>query len=238
MSFCTNCGAQISQDSRYCGKCGTSAFMPAQQTQIVKSPEISQPSFSQPQTPYRQEISSAPAQPGNVNGEVIQGVIPLRQLKSLGRYDSYVGVITNQRLILARLTNDIIKDSVTRARNEAKAQGKGFMGQVSSQMKEFYSGYTNRYLNMTPSAILSESPGNFGLNNHEISEIRMRRKDSKQGQVSGADEEFEVDIFSGGNRHEFRMEERGEFVSLLRTVYGERVRTPFGYFNHTLKLKL
>lgn len=238
MSFCTNCGAQISQDSRYCGKCGTSAFMPAQPAQIVRPPEISQPSISQPQAPYQQAISLAQAQPGNVIGEVIQGVIPLRQLKSLGRYDSYVGVITNQRLILARLTTDMIKDSVTRARNEAKAQGKGLLGQVSNQMKEFYSGYTNRYFNMTPSAILSESPSNFGLNNQDISEIRMRTKDSKQGQVSGADEEFEVEILSGGNRYEFRMEERGEFVNQLRTVYGERVRTPFGYFNHTLKLKL
>ena len=219
MTFCTSCGSQIGPDSRYCGKCGAPAFIPMLDAPRNNSSQMIQPSSSI-----------------NVNGENTLGMIPLRQLKSLGRYDSFIGVITNSRLIFARLTSDMIKDSVTRARNEAKSQGKGYLGQISSQMREYSSGYTNRYANMQPASILSETPGNFALGNESISELRLKLRDSRQG--NGNDNEFELEIFSGGARYEFRMDENGEYVELLKGVYGQRVRTPFGYSSRTLKLRI
>lgn len=86
-------------------------------------------------------------------------------MKALGRFDSHVGVVTNFRLIVAQLTKQMINESVTNARNEAKAQGKGYMGQISSQMKEFSTGYTTRFQSMAPSMILHETPGNFEMVN-------------------------------------------------------------------------
>ncbi len=228
MTFCTSCGSQIGPDSRYCGKCGAPAFIPMLDAPRNNSSQMIQPSSSAP----RDELVRAI----NVNGENTLGMIPLRQLKSLGRYDSFIGVITNSRLIFARLTSDMIKDSVTRARNEAKSQGKGYLGQISSQMREYSSGYTNRYANMQPASILSETPGNFALGNESISELRLKLRDSRQG--NGNDNEFELEIFSGGARYEFRMDENGEYVELLKGVYGQRVRTPFGYSSRTLKLRI
>jgi hypothetical protein len=194
-----------------------------------------------PSTQPVQPSNSAPAREEPLgssisNGENIVGMIPLRQLKSLGRYDPFVGVITNQRLVFARLTSEMIKDSATRARNEAKSQGKGYLGQMSSQMREYSSGYSSRYLSMQPSAILAETPGNFALGNLSISELRLKLRNSRQG--NGDENEFEVEFLSGGAKYEFRMDDEGEYVTLLKRVYGERVRTPFGYSTHTLKLKI
>jgi hypothetical protein len=62
---------------------------------------------------------------------------------------------------------------VTKARNEAKEKGRSYLGQISSQMGEYSSGYTTRFLGMSPSSILSETPGNFELGNNSISEIRI-----------------------------------------------------------------
>ncbi len=228
MTFCTSCGTQISSDSRYCGKCGAPAFIPMQEAPRNNSPQMIQPSSPAP----REEFVRAT----NMTGENTLGMIPLRQLKSLGRYDPFVGVITNNRLIFARLTSDMIKDSVTRARNEAKSHGKGYLGQISSQMREYSSGYTNRYANMQPSSILSETPGNFALGNESITELRLKLRESRQG--NGNDNEFELEIFSGGARYEFRMDENGEYIDLLKGVYGQRVRTPFGYSSRTLKLRI
>ena len=89
---------------------------------------------------------------------------------------------------------------------------------------------------MQPSAILAETPGNFALGNLSISELRLKLRNSRQG--NGDENEFEVEFLSGGAKYEFRMDDEGEYVTLLKRVYGERVRTPFGYSTHTLKLKI
>jgi hypothetical protein len=144
-------------------------------------------------------------------------------MKSFGRYDAYVGVVTNYRLIIARLTNQMINESMTMSRNEAKAQGRGYLGQISRQMSEYSSGYTTRFLSMSPSSILSETPENFELGNGSISEIRIRFSRSSQDEDC-VKNEFDVEIFSGVAKHEFRTDENEDYVSLLRSIYGERIR--------------
>ena len=163
-------------------------------------------------------------QSDNAFGEVVLGIVPLRQMKALGRFDSYVGVVTNHRLIVAQLTKQMINESVTNARKEAKAQGKGYMGQISSQMREFSSGYTTRFLSMTPSSILYETPGNFEMVNGSISEIRLRLNRASHDENS-VRSEYEVSIFYGGSKYEYRTDERTDYLNLLRSVYGDRLRT-------------
>ena len=145
-------------------------------------------------------------------------------MKALGRFDSYVGVVTDHRLIVAQLTKQMINESVTNARNEAKAQGKGYMGQISGQMREFSSGYTTRFLSMTPSSILYETPGNFEMVNWSISEIRLRLNRASQDEDS-VRSEYDVSIFYGGWRYDYRTDESDDYVRLLRSVFMDRVRT-------------
>ena len=48
-------------------------------------------------------------------GESTLGVLLFRRNKSLGRYDSYAGVLTTQRMIFAQLTADMINQAAQQA---------------------------------------------------------------------------------------------------------------------------
>jgi hypothetical protein len=50
-------------------------------------------------------------------------------MKSLGRWDTFTGVVNSQRLIFAQMTNEMIKAAAQQSRDQAKAEGKGFWGQ-------------------------------------------------------------------------------------------------------------
>ena len=43
--------------------------------------------------------------------------------------------------------------------------------------------------------------------------------------------EFEIEIKSSSGKHKFRMDENNDNVKQLKQVYGDRVKTPFGYFS-------
>jgi hypothetical protein len=169
------------------------------------------------------------------SGESVVGVIMLRKPKSLGRYDSIAGVLTDQRFIFAQMTSEMLKDAVQQARDEAKANGKGFLGQWSDQLKASF-GYTKRYLGMQPEAIIAETPGNFALDNNSISEIKVKLKSIGNQEMNR--QEFEIELKSSMGKYEFRMDEDNDSVKLLKQVYGERVKMPFGYFNHSINIKL
>jgi hypothetical protein len=161
----------------------------------------------------------------------------LRKPKSLGRYDTFTAVVTEQRMIFAQMTSDMLKNAIQAARDQAKAEGKGFWGQWEEQLRASFS-YSQRYLSMDPAAALSETPGNFACNNDAIREIKLNLKSINRGQETHL-HEFEIEIASVSGRYEFRMDERDEYVSLLKMVYGEKVKMPFGYFSsHGVRLKL
>jgi hypothetical protein len=169
-----------------------------------------------------------------VSQEPIVGVILLRKEKSLGRSDTFTGVLTSQRLIFAQMTSEMLKAAAQQARDQAKAEGKGFFGQWGDQLKATY-GYARKYLTMAPQAILAETPGNFELGNSTISEIKIKERFKREDQQIY---EFEVQIHSTMGKHEFIMDQNKDYVNLLKQVYGERVKTPFGYFSKNLNIKL
>jgi hypothetical protein len=164
------------------------------------------------------------------DSERVVGVILLRKPKSLGRYDSFTGVVTNLRLIFAQMTGEMVKEAIQQAREQAKAEGKGFWGQWEEQLKASF-GYTQRYLNMAPNAILSETPGNWAVNNDTIHEVKLNLKHINRGQGQHELHEFELEVSSMQGKFEFRMDERNEYVDLLKQVCGEKVKMPFGYFS-------
>jgi hypothetical protein len=168
------------------------------------------------------------------SGEETVGVILFRKNKSLGRYDSFAGVVTSQRLIIAQLTSEMVTAAAQQARDEAKAEGKGFFGQWANQLKNTF-GFTNRYLTMAPEAILAETPGNFALNNNAINEVKIHQKGQHDDNYNHR--EFEAEFKTSQGTFKYRMDENSEFTDLLKRVYGERVHMPFGYFGKSINIR-
>ncbi|MFB3890375.1 MAG: hypothetical protein ACE14S_12885, partial [Candidatus Bathyarchaeia archaeon] len=180
-----------------------------------------------PPPPPPPPSSHAPVQQGY--GETILGVMLLRKPKSMGRYDSYTGIVTSQRMVFAQMTGDMLKDSIQAARDQAKAEGKGFWGQWEEQLRASFT-FTQRYLTMDPAAALTETPGNFAVDNSATREVKLRLKDINKGAQTHM-HEFELEISSNTGTCTFRMDKRDEYVQLLKRAYGERVKTPLGYLS-------
>jgi hypothetical protein len=254
MPYCENCGSQVNPNAKFCGNCGAARYQAttikppvnAQPTQPKRerlsyysppsptstpppspSPPIMQPSTIQ--APVR--MQPAPFMP-QTGSEATVGVILFRKPKSLGRWDTYTGVVTNQRLIFAQMTSEMLKVAVQQSRDQAKAEGKGFFGQWSDQLKATF-GYSKKYLTMPPQAILAETPCNFAIYNNTISDIKVKLEHNQEGQVH----DLKIEIHSTTGKFEYHIDENSEAIDLLKQVYGDRVKMPFGYFSKSINIK-
>lgn len=207
MPFCEKCGAEVAANVNFCSNCG--------------APIQARASNAQPVSPSQGQHIQAPAVVRGSELESVMGVMFLKKTKSLGRYDSFGGVVTNKRLILAQVTSDMLKDAINKARDQAKSEGKGFFEQWSEQLQASF-GYIQKYLLMEPSAILSETPSNFAIDNSSIQEIKLNLKNI--GQTKLKQYEFEIEIKSNKGKYQFRMDDKNEYVTLLRQTYGEKVK--------------
>ena len=252
MPYCENCGSKLNPNAKFCGKCGAAlSQQAASEPPVNAQPKPQRPSYYSPpstnavaQSPPPPPMMQAPAaqaqpkipqvaSPPSSQTEPTMGVILLRKPKSLGRYDTYSGVLTNQRVIFAQMTSEMLTRAAQEARDQAKAEGKGFWGQWSDQLKGTF-GYTKKYLTMPPQAILAETPGNFALNNNTINEVKVHLKGANQ---QNQRRELEVEFCSTAGKHVFRMDENSDFTGLLKQVYGDRVKMPFGYFSKSINIK-
>lgn len=198
-------------------------------TPVVAAPIYQAPPEPQPQP---QMPPAYVAQPQN-STETTVGVILFRKPKSLGRYDTYTGVVTSERLIFAQMTSQMLNDAAMQARDKAKAEGKGFFGQWGDQLKSTL-GYINRYLNMPPEAILAETPGNFAIPNNTVNEVKIHLKNDYNDNQR---RELEAEIKTSSGNYKYNMDENSDFTDTLKRVYGDRVRMPFGYFSKSLNIK-
>ncbi len=243
MPYCGNCGAELIPNAKFCGNCGmTQQPQPqqAQPSQPCVNPNLAAAPFPPPPPPsdlnqFSTEVPvCTPTQ--QACGETVVGAIFLRRMKSFGRYDSFSGVVTSQRLIFAQMTSKMLTDAAMQARDKAKAEGKGFFGQWDEQLRATFS-YTQKYLNMTPSDIIAETPGNFAIDNGAISEVKLSLKDINKGHETHS-HEFEIHVVFAQGQYVFRIDKRDETVNLLRQVYGERVKLPFGYSSHGVNIRI
>jgi hypothetical protein len=199
-------------------------------------PEAAAPILVQSAPQVVAPVNVQPA--GQAGSERIIGALLLRQPKSLGRFDSYAGVITTNRMIIALITNQMITQSVQAARDQAKAEGKGFWGQWADQLKTSF-GYTQRFLSMQPAAILAETPGNYAIDNNAISEIKIHLKELHRGNDSAIHQhEFEIHVHSAVGNVKYKMDENSNYIDLLKSVYGDRVKMPFGNFSKAININI
>ena len=171
--YCEYCGKPLSAQARFCGRCGRPVAPLAPTCKPLRSLRSVQASVAQP---IRQPS------PVPVQGESVLGVIPYatRRKGILGRMN-FTLVLTNMRIMFATQTSQMMKENVRRAKEVARQQGEGFLGQWASM---FGANVGQHYLAMQPQDILSEHPDNFFVMNQQVRRVKiMRRGDKAKSRV-------------------------------------------------------
>jgi len=107
--------------------------------------------------------------------ETITGIIP-HVLQSTGGIGSkqFTVIMTDQRLIVAQLTSQMMSDALAQSR--ANKAGKGFLGGLLAgrvlTARDIVD-YTDKYWSMNPEKIISESPSNFSVEVSGISAVKV-----------------------------------------------------------------
>jgi len=151
-------------------------------------------------------------------------------MKMLGAsWDTCALVVTDRRMILARLTPDMLIAAYKEAAERARVEGKGFIEQIAHQMSASFQ-YCRRYETMPPDLTLAETKGNKAIENGGISAVVLKEKPAHQASLEY--QEFIMTIQSAGGKFEFYMGEDERFITILKAAYGDRVQMPSGYFRN------
>ncbi len=95
--------------------------------------------------------------------EKILGVIPNARLKTgFIRWETYTLIATNSRLIAAKVRSDLIKEEGKKRAKESKEEGHGKFKQYLARAITGFT-FADRYLEISPEEILSETKGNFSI---------------------------------------------------------------------------
>jgi len=144
--------------------------------------------------------------------------------------DTYTLVITDSRMIHAKLTQQMINDATREAQQAAKAAGKGFFGQMGNQMAAMGT-FARRYLAMSPESAFREVPGNRAIDNQRITVVKLSVQESEDNQDT-----CRLLVRSGDGKFEFVIPEYEQASALLKQVYGDRADVPGGAKGFKIKL--
>jgi hypothetical protein len=160
--------------------------------------------------------------------ETVLGAIANVRFKTgMFKSEKWVLVVTDQRLLGARLTDDLTRSIAEQARAQAKASGSGFLGQWGAQLKAGFA-IAQRYSAMTPEAILAETPGNWALSPGQVSSIKVERK-SRPGGEDGPDLDFvKITIEAAGGKGTYETDDdkpgQRDVQALLARTFGPVVK--------------
>lgn len=160
--------------------------------------------------------------------ETVLGAIANARFKTgMFKLERWVLVVTDQRLLGARLTDELAKSIAEQARAQAGASGSGLFGQLGARLKASVA-IGQRYCAMTPGAILAETPGNWALMPGQVSSIKVERK-SRPGGEDGPDFDFvKITIEAAGGQGTYETEDdkpgQREVQALLARTFGPVVR--------------
>jgi hypothetical protein len=221
---CPACGTAMKPEMKFCGACGAS--MTARPEPGV--PDQVCPSSAPTVAPVESPVDFIAGPSHDRGAERVIGVIGnAKKTKIFGvSDDTYTLVITSRRMIFARLIPALANAAIMDAQAQAKAGGKEFLGTVQDRMAVTF-GFALRYERMVPDQVLVETPGNVAIQNSRISAIKMQLKDSGNTHYH----EFKMVIESMDGKSEYMIAEDERFTNLLKTVYGDRLHMPPGYFS-------
>lgn len=99
---------------------------------------------------------------------IIRGLGQQKGLKAI----SYNLIVTQQRLVFAELTPQMLKSAVGQAKQEAKGEGRGLFGQWGA-MATANAKLCERYLTTPIDMIIRENPRNFVIYPQQIKNVRI-----------------------------------------------------------------
>jgi hypothetical protein len=137
--------------------------------------------------------------------------------KSFGRADAYNLIITERRSIFAKLTNEIMNETIKRRRTKAEAEGKGFWGKWKAQMAGFNT-YGDWYADKTPDQALAETQGNWAVDNSTIRELKVRESSDDEGGIT----RHYLQFITIGGKFDFQLQYDPK--QMLQQAYGTIVR--------------
>lgn len=183
--FCSNCGQPVDESAFFCGQCGVQITpanpqqntappgyqSPPNQPPVYQSPPVPQPppyyvppAYAPPPAPV--PTSGYPEPGPGIQREGLIGVIPnASRKKGLLSTEVFNIVVTDQRLVFALMTSQIIKDAAASKRG----------GGIGGFIKAMGSGYTlwERYLTMPPEQVLQENSNNFAVYFNQIRKVKF-----------------------------------------------------------------
>lgn len=166
-----------------------------------------------PPAPVAPMASTPPVAPAAE--QVVSVVGMVRKKTGLFSSDLYHMVITNQRLLFALQTKEMQDQDVKSARDQAKQQGKGFLGQVGAQLST-RSG--DKYLGISPHFILAEHPQNFAIDLAEVVKISTYRADFEENEPDT------MEVISSTQKLKFFISNAYTVEKQLKAVLGSKVR--------------
>jgi hypothetical protein len=91
-------------------------------------------------------------------------------------------VITNNRVLFARITVARIKELSQQARDDAKQQGKGRMGQMMAN-PQVYARLVEHYQQVGPEGVLADNAANFAVDRSTVSKVKLKTTAGPEGGV-------------------------------------------------------
>ena len=142
MAFCTNCGAQIDDSSRFCNSCGTKR-------------DISD-------TQAKNESKLTDNNQGDANSKGPDALMVLQVSKKEGLIKQSICYIVfyQKGMVFAFLDSNKQKREIEILRQKLKAEGKGFL-KISGEMMKFWATYGDKYYSMPVKEIVKEDKNNF-----------------------------------------------------------------------------
>ena len=152
------------------------------------------------------------------------GVIGGATLKQgLFRHPTFSLVVTSERLIAARVTNDMLRQAAKDANDGAKASGKGLARRWLATMGSGFT-FQNRYLDLPPEQALHEHESNFAF---AAADVRSVKSHTHHAVADGRQPPDEL-IFklNTGAKHRFRLRPNcaADAAKVLRPLLGKRVK--------------
>jgi hypothetical protein len=161
--------------------------------------------------------------------ETVLGAIPDARLRTgMLKTEAWVLVVTDRRLLGARLTDQLRAYVVEQARAQARASGGGFLGGWGAGVKAGFA-LGQRYCAMSPEAILGETPGNWAAWPGQVSSIKVEPKSRGYGGDDSPDIDYlKITIETPGGKGTYETSDdrpdQREVQALLARTFGAAVR--------------
>ncbi len=153
--------------------------------------------------------------------EKIIGIIPNVNGGLLGS-KAFNLIVTDRGIIVAQLTNKMLKEEMNKTHQEAKDRGDGFLTRIGNQMNSRAT-FHQKYFSMNKDQIINETEGNYYISESEIKKIRM-----KSGQVyeeeKSTPNQLKIVWSSGKAKFSFNQITTTEAKKILQQTVGKKVK--------------